>query len=79
VKAEQNMSALHSNGGGNGSGGSALIEKVKGGSYLDAQWGRLSQSDKDCIMKYRGGVTEKEKEESASQPEEEACKSQVGA
>jgi hypothetical protein len=39
AKAERNVSAVHSNGGGNGSGGSALVAKVKGGLYSDAQWG----------------------------------------
>jgi hypothetical protein len=61
AKAERNVSAVHSNGGGNGSGGSALVAKVKGGSYSDAQWGGLSQSDKDRVMKYREGATQKKK------------------
>jgi hypothetical protein len=61
AKAERNVSAVHSNGGGNGSDGSALVEKVKGGSYSDAQWAGLSQSDKDRVNKYREAANQKKK------------------
>jgi hypothetical protein len=61
AKAERNISAVQMNGGGNGSAGSALVEKVKGGSYSDAQWAGLSPSDKDRVNKYRETAAQKKK------------------
>jgi hypothetical protein len=61
AKAERNVSAVHSNSGGSGSGGSSLVDKVKGGSYSDAQWGGLSSSEKDRVNKYREGAAHKKK------------------
>jgi hypothetical protein len=37
------------------------VDKVKGGSYSDAQWGGLSSSEKDRVNKYREGAAHKKK------------------
>jgi hypothetical protein len=62
AKAERNVSSVHANGEGGGSnGGSALVDKIKGGSYSPAQWNDLSQAEKDRIAKYRDEAKEKKK------------------
>jgi len=64
AKAERHVSAVHSNSGGkgsSGSSGSSLVDKVKGGSYSDAQWGGLSSSEKDRVNKYREEAAQKKK------------------
>lgn len=33
--------------------GGSLADKVKGGTYLAAQWGGLTETEKDHIKKYR--------------------------
>ena len=66
AKMERNVSSVRSNGGGGGnsnSGGSggSLVEKIKGGSYSNVQWGELTTAEKDRVEKYREEAKEKKK------------------
>jgi hypothetical protein len=63
AKLERNVSAARTGNGGGGSGleGSALVDKMKGGSYSDAQWGGLSQGQKERVLKYREEAKAKKK------------------
>jgi len=63
AKLERNVSAARTgdNGGSGGSEGSALVDKMRGGSYSDAQWGGLSQAQKERILKYREEAKGKKK------------------
>jgi hypothetical protein len=61
AKLERNVSSTHTNGGGGGSGGSSLVDKVKGGTYSDAQWGGLTQAERERVNKYREEAASKKK------------------
>ena len=63
AKLERNVSAARTGNGGGGGGleGSALVDKMKGGSYSDAQWGGLSQGQKERVLKYREEAKAKKK------------------
>ena len=55
AKSERNVSSVHRNGqgGSTGNGSKALIDKVKGGNYTNAQWQDFSQAEKERIQSYR--------------------------
>ena len=66
AKMERNVSSVRSNGGGGGnsnSGGSggSLVDKIKGGSYSNVQWGELTTAEKDRVEEYREEAKEKKK------------------
>jgi hypothetical protein len=41
--------------------GSSLVNKVKGGTYSDAQWGGLTQAEREWVKTYREEVASKKK------------------
>lgn len=54
AKAERNVSSVRTNGGGGGSPNASLVDKIKGGTYTDAQFKSLTKEEKDRVTQYRG-------------------------
>ena len=60
MKSERQVSSA-STGDGGGRGGSALVDRIKGGAYSDEQFRALSPEDKKRVQKYRDEAKKKKK------------------
>jgi hypothetical protein len=61
MKSERQVSSATTADGGGGRGGSALVDRIKGGAYSDEQFRALSSEDKRRVQKYRDEAKRKKK------------------
>ena len=61
MKSERQVSSATTADGGGGRGGSALVDRIKGGAYSDEQFRALSSEDKRRVQKYRDEAKKKKK------------------